>query len=146
MDRSCRWKIIRWKNFDTVIAVHLRAAFILSKSVLPEMYARKSGEILNISSLSAKAAFSWGSAYAAAKAARKGVRVNAICLGPVTETRMSRELGDVLAKKIGVSPEEQLAGFLSSIFAGARADGGGDCAWGAVSVFGTIERNDGAGY
>jgi NAD(P)-dependent dehydrogenase (short-subunit alcohol dehydrogenase family) len=118
-------------EFDNVIAVHLRAAFLLSKLVLPEMYARKFGVILNISSLSAKAAFPWGSAYAAAKAgmlgltritaaeaARKGVRVNAICPGPVTETRMSKELGNTLATKLGVSPEEQLAGFLNTILQG----------------------------
>jgi 3-hydroxybutyrate dehydrogenase len=118
-------------EFDKVIAVHLRAAFLLSKLVLPEMYARGSGVILNISSLSAKAAFPWGSAYAAAKAgmlgltriaaaeaARKGVRVNAICPGPVTETRMSKELGNTLAEKLGVSPEEQLAGFLNTILQG----------------------------
>jgi NAD(P)-dependent dehydrogenase (short-subunit alcohol dehydrogenase family) len=118
-------------EFDHVIAVHLRAAFLLSKLVLPEMYARSSGVILNISSLSAKSAFSWGSAYAAAKAgmlgltrvtaaeaARKGVRVNAICPGPVTETRMSKELGAALAVKLGVSPKEQLAGFLSTILQG----------------------------
>jgi NAD(P)-dependent dehydrogenase (short-subunit alcohol dehydrogenase family) len=115
-------------EFDKVIAVHLRAAFILSKLVLPEMYLRKSGVILNISSLSAKAAYAWGSAYAAAKAgmlgltrvvaveaARQGVRVNAICPGPVTETEMSKELGKTLAERLGVSPEEQLQGFLSSI-------------------------------
>lgn len=115
-------------EFDRVIAVHLRAAFVLSKLVLPEMYARKSGVILNISSLSAKAAYAWGSAYAAAKAgmlgltrvmaaeaARQGVRVNAICPGPVTETEMSKDLGHTLAKRMGVSPEEQLKGFLSSI-------------------------------
>jgi len=118
-------------EFDNVIAVHLRAAFLLSKLVLPEMYARGSGVILNISSLSAKAAFPWGSAYAAAKAgmlgltritaaeaARKGVRVNAICPGPVTETRMSKELGNTLAKKLGVSPEAQLSGFLNTILQG----------------------------
>jgi 3-hydroxybutyrate dehydrogenase len=118
-------------EFDNVIAVHLRAAFLLSKLVLPEMYERGSGVILNISSLSAKAAFPWGSAYAAAKAgmlgltrvtaaeaARKGVRVNAICPGPVTETRMSKELGETLARKLGVSPEEQLAGFLNTILQG----------------------------
>jgi NAD(P)-dependent dehydrogenase (short-subunit alcohol dehydrogenase family) len=118
-------------EFDKVIAVHLRAAFLLSKLVLPEMYARQSGVILNISSLSAKVAFAWGSAYAAAKAgmlgltrvmaaegARKGVRVNAICPGPVTETRMSKELGAVLAKKIGVNEEEQLAGFLNGLLQG----------------------------
>ncbi|MGB2624249.1 MAG: SDR family NAD(P)-dependent oxidoreductase [Candidatus Acidiferrum sp.] len=118
-------------EFDSVIAVHLRAAFLLSKLVLPEMYERKSGVILNISSLSAKAAFPWGSAYAAAKAgmlgltrvtaaeaARKGVRVNAICPGPVTETRMSKELGNTLAAKLGVSPKEQLEGFLNTILQG----------------------------
>jgi NAD(P)-dependent dehydrogenase (short-subunit alcohol dehydrogenase family) len=118
-------------EFDKVIAVHLRAAFVLSKLVLPEMYARKSGVILNISSLSAKSAFGWGSAYAAAKAgmlgltrvmaaeaSRQGVRVNAICPGPVTETVMSKELGKTLAEKLGVSPEEQLKGFLSSLLQG----------------------------
>jgi len=118
-------------EFDKVIAVHLRAAFILSKMILPEMYARKFGVILNISSLSAKAAFSWGSAYAAAKAgllgltrvmaaeaAREGVRVNALCPGPVTETEMSKELGVALSQRLGLSPEEQLKGFLSSLLQG----------------------------
>src|SRR5213080_1075614 len=60
-------------EFDKVIAVHLRAAFLLSKLVLPEMYARQYGVILNISSLSAKAAYAWGSAYAAAKAGMLGL-------------------------------------------------------------------------
>jgi NAD(P)-dependent dehydrogenase (short-subunit alcohol dehydrogenase family) len=119
------------EEFDKVISVHLRAAFLFSKLVLPEMYARKSGVILNISSLSAKAAYGWGSAYAAAKAgmlgltrvmaaeaSRQGVRVNALCPGPVTETLMSKELGNTLAKKLGVSPEEQLKGFLSSLLQG----------------------------
>jgi NAD(P)-dependent dehydrogenase (short-subunit alcohol dehydrogenase family) len=119
------------EEFDSVIAVHLRAAFVVSKLVLQEMYARKSGVILNISSLSAKSAFGWGSAYAAAKAgllgltrvmaaeaSRQGVRVNAICPGPVTETVMSKELGNTLAEKLGVSPEEQLKGFLNSILQG----------------------------
>ena len=118
-------------EFDEVIAVHLRAAFLLSKLVLPEMYGRGSGVVLNISSLSAKSAFAWGSAYAAAKAgmlgltrvaaaeaARKGVRVNALCPGPVTETVMSQELGATLAKKMGVSPKEQLEGFLNTLLQG----------------------------
>ena len=119
------------EEFDKVIAVHLRAAFLLSKLVVPEMYERKSGVILNVSSISAKAAYAWGSAYAVAKAgmlaltrvmaaeaARRGVRVNAICPGPVTETVMSKELGKTLAEKLGMSPEEQLKGFLSSLLQG----------------------------
>jgi NAD(P)-dependent dehydrogenase (short-subunit alcohol dehydrogenase family) len=118
-------------EFDKVMAVHLRAAFLLSQLVLPGMYQRKHGVILNISSVSAKAAFRWGSAYAAAKAglcgltrynaaeaAPQGVRVNAICPGPVTETAMSQELGAELARKLHVSKEEQLAGFLHSVLQG----------------------------
>jgi 3-hydroxybutyrate dehydrogenase len=130
--------------FDNVIAVHLRAAFLLSQLVLPEMYARGSGVILNISSLSAKSAFAWGSAYAAAKAgllgltrvtaaeaARKGVRVNALCPGPVTETVMSKKLGATLANKMGVSPKKQLQRFLSTLLQG-RAQTADDIAKAAL--------------
>src|SRR3984957_5035242 len=112
-------------DWDRVIAVHLRGAYLLTRLVLPGMYVRRSGVILNISSLSAKSAFCWGSPYAAAKAgslgrtrvaaaeaARKGVRVNAICPGPVTETKMSMDLGRTLAERLGVSKEAQLSGFL----------------------------------
>ena len=118
-------------EWDRVIAVHLRGAYLLTRLVLPAMYAHASGAILNISSLSAKSAFAWGSPYAAAKAgmlgltrvsaaeaARKGVRVNAICPGPVTETKMSKDLGRVLAERLGVAPEKQLAGFLETVLQG----------------------------
>ena len=118
-------------EWDRVIAVHLRGAYLLTRLALPGMYARGAGVILNISSLSAKSAFAWGSPYAAAKAgmlgltrvvaaeaARKGVRVNAICPGPVTETRLSRDLGHILAERLGVSKEEQLNSFLSTILQG----------------------------
>ena len=118
-------------EWDRVVAVHLRGAYLLTRLVLPAMYARASGVILNISSLSAKSAFGWGSPYAAAKAgmlgltrvvaaeaARKGVRVNAICPGPVTETKMSKDLGATLAERLGVSKEDQLQGFLNTILQG----------------------------
>lgn len=119
------------EEFDKVVAVHLRAAFLLSKLVLPSMYEQKHGVVLNISSISAKAAYAWGSAYAAAKAGmlgltrvtaaeagRRGVRVNALCPGPVTETVMSQQLGAELARRLGIGEEEQLAGFLSSLLQG----------------------------
>jgi 3-hydroxybutyrate dehydrogenase len=118
-------------EWDRVIAVHLRGAYLLTRLVLPGMYARGKGVILNISSLSAKSAFAWGSPYAAAKAgmlgltrvvaaeaARKGVRVNAICPGPVTETKMSKDLGQTLAERLGISKEEQLRVFLAGILQG----------------------------
>jgi NAD(P)-dependent dehydrogenase (short-subunit alcohol dehydrogenase family) len=98
-------------EWDEVMAVNLRGAFLLSALVLPQMYAQKSGVILNITSVAAKAAYPWSGAYAASKAgliglthtlaaegARKGVRVNAIGPGPVLETRMSEELRGELAK------------------------------------------------
>jgi NAD(P)-dependent dehydrogenase (short-subunit alcohol dehydrogenase family) len=119
------------EEWDRVIAVHLRGAFLLTRLVLPGMYRRLSGVIVNISSLSAKAAFSWGSPYAAAKAAmlgltrvtaaeaaRRGVRVNAICPGPVTETRMSKDLGNRLAARLKIDPDTQLKQFLEGILQG----------------------------
>ncbi|HEX3372435.1 MAG TPA: SDR family NAD(P)-dependent oxidoreductase, partial [Candidatus Acidoferrales bacterium] len=39
------------EEWDRVIAVHLRGAFLLTRLVLPKMYSRGSGVILNISSL-----------------------------------------------------------------------------------------------
>ncbi len=118
-------------EWDRVIAVHLRGAYMLTRLVLPGMYARGAGVILNISSLAAKAAFAWGAPYAAAKAgllgltrvtaaesARKGVRVNALCPGPVTETKMSQELGRTLAARLGVTPEQQIHEFLNAVLQG----------------------------
>lgn len=118
-------------EWDRVIAVHLRGAFLLSRLVLPEMYARGAGVIVNISSLSAKSAFPWGAPYAAAKAgmlgltriaaaegARRGVRVNAICPGPVTETQMSKQLGAALSARLGIDSKAQLAAFLEGILQG----------------------------
>ncbi len=119
------------EEWDRTVAVHLRGAFLLMRLVLPGMYARGAGAVVNISSLSAKSAFAWGSPYAAAKAgmlgltrvaaaeaARRGVRINAICPGPVTETKMSKDLGNTLAKKLGLDPDTQLKGFLESILQG----------------------------
>jgi NAD(P)-dependent dehydrogenase (short-subunit alcohol dehydrogenase family) len=99
------------RDWNEVMAVNLRAPFLLSRLVLPEMYERGSGSILNITSIAAKAAFQLNSPYAASKAgliglthtlaaeaARKGVRVNALSPGPVPETKMSQELGRSLTK------------------------------------------------
>lgn len=119
------------QEWDDVLAVHLRGPFLLTRLVLTEMYAQGSGAILNISSVAAKAAFGWGSPYATAKAgmlgftrstaaeaARRGVRVNALCPGPVPETRMSKELGRELAKRAGRDPKEIFAQFVDGILQG----------------------------
>jgi len=118
-------------EWDEALAINLRAAFLLARLVLPEMYARGSGSILNISSLAAKAAFAWEAPYAASKAgllgltrclaaegARKGVRVNALCPGPVFETKMSKELGLELSRRMNLDPKKQVEDFAKSVLQG----------------------------
>jgi NAD(P)-dependent dehydrogenase (short-subunit alcohol dehydrogenase family) len=118
-------------EWDEALAVNLRAPFLLSRLVLPEMYARSSGVILNVSSIAAKMAYSLEAPYAASKTgllgltrclaaegARKGVRVNAICPGPVFETKMSKDLGHELSRRLKLNPEKQVEDFANTVLQG----------------------------
>ncbi|MBI3404204.1 MAG: SDR family oxidoreductase [Acidobacteria bacterium] len=118
-------------EWDETLAINLRSAFMLSRLVLPEMLARGAGNILNIASIAAKAAYALEAPYAASKAgiigltralaadySSKGIRVNAICPGPVFETKMSKDLGGILADKMGMSAEQQVAEFSKGILQG----------------------------
>jgi NAD(P)-dependent dehydrogenase (short-subunit alcohol dehydrogenase family) len=132
------------EEWDEVIAVNLRGPYLLSRLVIPEMYRRETGAILNISSVAAKAAYQWNAPYAASKSgllgltrtlaaesARRGVRVNAISPGPVPETKISQDLGRELAERIGQDPEVLLKNFLQTILQG-RAQTTGEIAAAAL--------------
>jgi 3-oxoacyl-[acyl-carrier protein] reductase len=122
---------ISTSEWDEVICVNLRAPFLMSRLVLPGMYERKAGVILNITSIAGKAAFQLGSPYAASKAglagltrtlaaegARKGVRVNALSPGPVPETKMSKELGRGLAEYFHADNETLFKAMVQGILQG----------------------------
>jgi NAD(P)-dependent dehydrogenase (short-subunit alcohol dehydrogenase family) len=118
-------------DWDRVLAVQLRGAFLMTRAALSVMYAGHGGAIVNISSVAARMAYPWGAAYATAKAgllgltrttagegARRGVRANAILPGPVPETDMSQELGRGLAKRTGGDAEQMFKGFVETILQG----------------------------
>ena len=118
-------------EWDQVIAVNLRGPFLLSRLVLPEMYHRGSGVILNISSISAKLALQLQAPYSASKAglvgltrslaaesARKGVRVNCLVPGPVPETAMSQYIGKELGARFKADPAKLSAEFFEGILQG----------------------------
>jgi NAD(P)-dependent dehydrogenase (short-subunit alcohol dehydrogenase family) len=102
------------EEWERVMRVNLRAPFLLMRAVLPGMVERGRGVVLNIA-----AAFPWSGAYGASKAgliqlsrtaaaevARNGVRVNALCPGPVGGTRMQEQLRRELAEKMNIGGEQ----------------------------------------
>lgn len=91
-------------DWDTVLSVNLKGAFLCAQAVLKTMVPRRSGHILNISSYAAKTGAPGQSSYAAAKAGLVGltqslareagksnIQVNAIFPG-VLPTAMTRNL------------------------------------------------------
>jgi NAD(P)-dependent dehydrogenase (short-subunit alcohol dehydrogenase family) len=132
------------EEWDAVLAANLRGAFLLSRLVVPGMLERARGVILNVSSVAAKLAFGFNAPYAASKAgllaltrtlaaetSGRGLRVNAICPGPVPETRLSRELGEGLGRIFGAEPSAILESALKGILQG-RGQTAGEVAAAAV--------------
>ena len=60
------------QEFQEMLDVNLRAVFLLTQQVLPNMISRRSGNIVNIASLAGKNGFKMGTGYAATKWALRG--------------------------------------------------------------------------
>lgn len=114
------------KEWNRLIQTNLSSVFYCSRAVIPQMVQKKSGKIINISSMWGTAGASCEAAYSAAKAGVHGltkalakelgpsnVQVNAIACG-VIDTTMNQQLSDedriVLKNEIPASrfgePEE----------------------------------------
>lgn len=61
------------KDFDSIIGVNLRGAFLCIREALPWMLKQKSGHIINILSVAAITTFEYSSIYAASKAGLKAI-------------------------------------------------------------------------
>ncbi len=99
-------------DWDRVLDTNLKAVFLVSKAVALEMIRRRSGHIINISSLAGKNAFAGGGIYCASKwgllgltycmaedLRAHGIRVSAICPGTVA-TEFSPHAGKDPAKML----------------------------------------------
>ena len=101
------------EDWDAVIAVHLKGAFLMSRAVQRHFVAQRSGRIVNLSSVSALG--NRGQAnYAAAKMGLQGfTRTLAIELGPfgvtvnaVAPGFVASDMTDATAARLGVSVED----------------------------------------
>ncbi len=102
-------------DWDRVMAINLTGAFLCCRAFLPDMLARRSGKIINISSMAGKTGYALRCHYAASKWGMIGltrslaleagpfnVQVNAVCPGPVEGERM-RQVIRARAAELGQS-------------------------------------------
>src|SRR6266700_2506173 len=105
-------------KWNEILEIMLTAPFLLTKEVLPGMYDRKWGRVINIASVHALRASAYKSAYVAAKhgllgltrvtaleGAEHGVTCNAICPSYVRTALVEKQIADQ-ARVHGISESE----------------------------------------
>jgi 3-oxoacyl-[acyl-carrier protein] reductase len=103
-------------DWNAVLDTNLKSVFLTSRAVAPEMIRRKTGHIINISSLAGKSTFANGAIYCASKwgllglsgcmaeeLRAHGIRVSAVCPGSVA-TEFSPHAGKDPSKML--QPED----------------------------------------
>lgn len=101
-------------DWDDMVATNLKAAFLVTQTVLPDMRARRWGRIIGLSSVAAQMGGVVGPHYAASKGgvqslmhyyaghlAKEGITANSIAPGPVS-TDMAAELPQLKPETIPV--------------------------------------------
>lgn len=113
--------------WDKVSDINYKAMFLCAQAVIPGMLERRSGRIINLSSMAGKVAYPKEAAYCSTKAAvlgltralavelgAYGVTANAICPGPIS-TEMLKNTHQRLADEFHVTLQEWEARVLETI-------------------------------
>jgi 3-oxoacyl-[acyl-carrier protein] reductase len=125
------------KEWDEILAVNLKGAFLCCRAVLPHMLDKNSGAIVNVSSGAGKAGFDSLSAYCASKfgmmglteslaweVAGYGIRVMAICPGEVATKMQETDPQYYRENKYRMLKPEQVATkIMEMIFDGRYRNG-----------------------
>lgn len=140
------------RDWERVLAVNLTGAFLCAREAAPVMKRRRSGVILQISSVAGKVAYPLRLPYACSKWAligftetlaqelgRFGIRVNAICPGPVEGAAIAHIIG-ARARALGRSLEAVRRSYLGAMALG-RMVTPADVAAAAVFLCSPAARN-----
>ncbi len=108
-------------TLERIITTNLLAPMLLTREVLPEMLARKSGQVINIASLAGRTGMPFGAAYSgskgglaewsislAAELRGTGVAVSVICPGFVNDTGMFSRKHVAAPRTLGASRPEDV--------------------------------------
>ena len=97
--------------WERTLAINLNGTYHCMRAVVPGMFARRKGRIINIASSAGKVGYPYTAAYVASKhgvlgltrsvaleAAAKGVTVNAICPGWIASDMTARSVARIVAR------------------------------------------------